>query len=130
MSEVNKKEINIFINSITDAGESKSFLYKNLIPLVLSKKIFKNSNELKKFIKDILDLELHDYVYRSRTILIGKITRHINSLSLEDVIKLNQLVENFLIDLVKSLKGSEEQKNELKNKKSAFARWNEYISKQ
>lgn len=130
MSEFGKKEIDIFISSITEASESKSFLYKNLVPLILSKRVFKNSNELKEFIKSVINLELHDYVYKSRTILIGKIVRYINSLGLDDIINLSQSVEMFLLDLVKVSQDDSSEQAKSKKKSSAFSRWNEYISKQ
>ena len=45
--------------------------------LVLSKEIFKNNIDIEDFIVNVFNLRFKDYLYKSRTLLVARLTREI-----------------------------------------------------
>lgn len=45
--------------------------------LVLSKEIFKNNTDIEAFIIGVFNLKFKDYLYKSRTLLVARLTREI-----------------------------------------------------
>ncbi len=127
--------VNSLISEICIVSENKNELYSILIPLILSKKFFKNSKEKKEFIQDVLGFSIAEYAYRSKTILVGKIVNNINELEIEEAFSINNKVNKFLIDVAKANKIAMQQvekpesmKNKKKRKSSFFNNWSTYIN--
>ena len=97
---IKDKEIKDFIGDINIISDNKNELYSILIPLLLSRKVFKNSNEKREFIENVLGIKIANYAYKSKTILIGKVINEINSMEIEHAFKLNKKVNKFLLDLI------------------------------
>lgn len=132
---IKDEEIKKFISEITIISENKNELYSIIIPLLLSRKVFKNSTEKKDFVENVLGLKIADYAYRSKTILIGKIVNEINNQEIEYVFNMNKKVNKFLMDLISANKimDKENDKQIYKaNKKgknsSLFSNWSNYIN--
>lgn len=142
MNPNNEKVIRNFLTTISNVSENKNDIYSVVIPLILSKKVFKKSAELKSFMETVLDFKFNDYVYKSRSILIGRVVRLVNELSVEDSVVLNEKVTKFLLDIIdinnESNKNSEEvingnngkrvAKTKKKKATSFFSDWNKYIN--
>ena len=61
---IKDKEIKDFIGDINIISDNKNELYSILIPLLLSRKVFKNSNEKREFIrKDLYNLSISNTDY-------------------------------------------------------------------
>ena len=130
---IKDKEIKDFIGNINIISDNKNELYSILIPLLLSRKVFKNSNEKREFIENVLGIKIANYAYKSKTILIGKVINEINSMEIEHAFKLNKKVNKFLLDLINAnrILNREINKGIKKNKKnkknSLFYNWSNYI---
>ncbi|MDU2163296.1 hypothetical protein [Intestinibacter bartlettii] len=130
---IKDKEIKDFIGDINIISDNKNELYSILIPLLLSRKVFKNSNEKREFIENVLGIKIANYAYKSKTILIGKVINEINSMEIEHAFKLNKKVNKFLLDLINAnrILNREINKGIKKNKKnkknSLFYNWSNYI---
>ena len=125
---MNKNKLDKFIDEISLSSESKNEIYQIIVPLVLSKKVFRNSKELKLFTIEIIDLDLADYVYRSRALLLGRIMKYINDLSIEESVKINYKIVEF-IKSIQNINGNLEYGNKNTNKKSSFfSDWNNLIN--
>ena len=108
---------NIFklLNEVMPTTENKNEVYNIIIPLILSKKIFKNSKELKEFVENILEFKIADYAYKSRTILLGKVIKFIAELELSASIELNKNLTTFLEDTIEINSKKKEEKKSSKN---------------
>ncbi|WP_352417386.1 hypothetical protein [Clostridium tertium] len=127
------KKIEKFLNEISIVSENKNELYEILVPLILSKKFFKNSKEKREFVETVLEFEIANYAYSSKTILLGKIINNINCLEIQDAVVLNNKVSKFIIDVINAneILGKENTKSSNKKsqaKQSFFKNWNEYIN--
>jgi len=125
------KSIEDFIGQLGIISENKNELYSILIPIILSKKFLKNSNEKKQFIENVLEFSIADYAYKSKTILIGKIINNIEQLEIEGIFELNKKLASFISDVIKAdnIINNNESKIKLNNKKeSFFSNWNNYIN--
>lgn len=121
------------ISEINIVSENKNELYNILIPLILSNKFFKNSNEKREFIENVLGFQIANYAYKSSPILVGKVIKNINALDVEDAFSINNKVNNFILDVLKIneiVKNKEPQKENIKKhkKSSFFNNWNTYIN--
>lgn len=128
------KRIEKFLNEISIVSENKNELYEILIPLILSKKFFKNSIEKKEFVELVLGFEIANYAYSSKTILLGKILNNINKLEIQDAVGLNNKVNKFIIDVINAneILNGDINKNfnkRSKIKQSFFSNWNDYINR-
>lgn len=125
---------NIFklLNELMPTTENKNEIYNIIIPLILSKKFFKNGKELKEFVENVLGFEIAGYAYRSRTILLGKIIKIIAELQLSSSIELNKKLTIFLentIQVNSKEKNNKEKKVSKSHSESFFQTWNNYIKK-
>lgn len=132
---IKDEEIKKFMSGISIPSDNKTELYNLIIPLLLSRKVFKNSAEKKEFIENVLELNISDYAYRSKTILVGKVLNEINNLEIENAFNMNRRVNKFLLELInanKLLNKEESKKNSSINKKSKknslFTNWSNYIN--
>lgn len=131
---IKDEEIKKFISGISIYSDNKTELYNIIIPILLSRKVFKNSTEKKEFIENVLGLRISDYAYRSKTILVGKVLNEINNLEIENAFNMNRRVKTFLLELInanKLLNKEDDKNNKNKSKKdnknSLFTNWSNYI---
>ncbi|MGY0374433.1 hypothetical protein [Clostridium sp. JNZ J1-5] len=132
---IKNESINNLISEICIVSENKNELYSILIPLILSRKFFKNSKEKKDFVENVLGLIVADYAYRSKTILVGKIVSSINVLEIQEAVSINNKVNKFILDVSKAnkiakqdLEVSKATKGGKKKEASFFSNWNTYIN--
>ena len=85
-------------------GETKNIEFKREIP-----------SKREKFLKDIFELEFKTYLFRSRTLIVARVTREILSSENDHVYK-NKLY-NFIQEKIENLK------EETKNEKNEFDGW-------
>ncbi|WP_422118056.1 hypothetical protein ACORE2_12970 [Bacillus thuringiensis] len=57
--------------------EHRAIFIGIIAEMLLSKRLFPRNEDLKNFIKSAFNLEILDYVYRSRTLLLARIIRRI-----------------------------------------------------
>ncbi|MNO38127.1 hypothetical protein D3C76_282220 [compost metagenome] len=70
-----------------DSNQTKMDFYAVLIPTLLSREIFKNNREIKELIDKLkTKTSIKDYLYDSRTALIARIIREIQSNADEDLV--------------------------------------------
>ena len=130
---IKDKEIKDFIGDINIISDNKNELYSILIPLLLSRKVFKNSNEKREFIENVLGIKIANYAYKSKTILIGKVINEINSMEIEHAFKLNKKLNKFLLDFINANRNLNREinkgikKNKKNKKNSLFYNWSNYI---
>lgn len=128
------KKIERLLNEISIVSENKNELYEILVPLILSRKFFKNSKEKREFVETVLEFKIANYAYSSKTILLGKIINNINELDIHDAVNLNNKVNKFIIDVINANEILYEEINKSSNNKSQtkqsfFRNWNDYINK-
>ena len=131
-----EKNIKAFINEISVISENKTELYYILSPLILSKKVFSNKNQLKEFTNNTLKINFGDYVYKSRSVLLGRIIKFINDLSIEEAVNLNREVMNFIVNYITNVKKDENKNTKKQSRKSKmtkqenfFTQWDKVINK-
>lgn len=81
--------------------------------LIFSKKIFRKNRELEKFLKDVFNIEFKDYVMKSRTMIVARVSREVFSCENNEVYR-KQLIQfiNVQIDIIKNDENIKEKKNE------------------
>lgn len=72
-------------------------IYSIVTMLILSKDVFAKNIEIKNFANDI-GLELKDYVIKSRTNILAKTLRYINTRNIEEL----KEISNFLVEFINS----------------------------
>ena len=132
MSQNDKKMIRTFLNDLAIISENKNELYSILIPLLLSKKFFRRGSEIKTFIETVLNLNLRDYVYKSRTILLGKVIKYISNLTIEEAVQINEKISHFLVGIAKesisNISDKDKKSKSQKQTESFFSNWFNYIN--
>ena len=82
--------------------------------LIYSKDIFAKNKDISNFVKDIFDIELKDYVVKSRTMIVAKISKKI--IGSESIIDYKNKLYNFISIQIETLKKNsdiKETKHEL-----------------
>lgn len=82
---------------------NKSELYIETIGLntliVLSTILFPSNEDIKSYTEENIKTELKDYLFSSRTLLVARINRYIYDLEVEELIKLNKQLNDYLINI-------------------------------
>ena len=73
---MNKKLI-LYRNELKNSKIQTYKLVGIVCELVLSKEIFKNNTDIEDFIIGVFNLKFKDYLYKSRTLLVARLTREI-----------------------------------------------------
>ena len=84
--------------------------------LLLSRKIFPANIDIEKFLKDIFELEFKTYLFRSRTLIVARVTREI--LASENEKEYKNKLYNFVQEKIEILK-----EEEARNEKNEFDGW-------
>lgn len=95
-------------------------LYSIFTSMILSKEIFKRNIEIKKFLRE-MNLDIKDYIVRSRTNILSKTLKYINTRDMNEL----REISNFLINFIDGyIKNENENENENYTRKilSKYAR--------
>lgn len=127
MNQKDEKIFKNFLHKTNDINETKLELYWLLPSLVISKKTFKNRESIQKFVEGVLEMKFADYVYNSRSILIGRILKKIHTMDLEDsVVLTNRLVEFLKDNIITNKEAKDKSKS---NDTDFFDDWSKYLDK-
>lgn len=119
-----------FIEEISCVSEYKNEVYEILIPLILSRQVFKNSKELKIFVNEVIHLDIPNYLFKSRTLLLGRVLKEINDIEIEEAVKINHNIIEF-IDSIQNTNNNEEVRTKSEKRSSSFfSDWNALINKE
>ncbi|HEM5120260.1 TPA: hypothetical protein U1629_001185 [Streptococcus suis] len=92
------KKFLIFRNELKNSRVPSYKVIGIVSELILSKVIFQKNDEIRKFIKEVFNLELKDYLYKSRTLLVARLTREILKQELSS--KQTRLIYDFIEDKI------------------------------
>ena len=71
------KQLILYRNELKNTKIQTYKLVGIVCELVLSKEIFKNNTDIEDFIIGVFNLKFKDYLYKSRTLLVARLTREI-----------------------------------------------------
>ena len=108
-------ELILFRNELKNKSIPKYKIIGIVSQLLLYKKIFPANRDIKEFLKDIFSLEFKAYLFRSRTLVVARVTREILAIENDSIYK-NKLY-NFVQSKIDSLKDN------TKNEKNQFDGW-------
>lgn len=125
-----------FSNSIDFSDndlEERAILIGVVAELILSKKLHNKNEDLKDFINTNFRIELGDYLYKSRTLLLSRIIRLIESSDKEFLRKTTSNISSYLQDLKITAKNTtyENHPNKKSKRKStmdSIENWRKVIS--
>ena len=72
------KNLLVVLNKKSNEDKLRINLYTIMITAILSQKVFEKNSDIPKFILK-LDIHYKDYVYRSRTLIVARMIREIES---------------------------------------------------
>ncbi|KAA6482207.1 hypothetical protein [Bacillus swezeyi] len=95
----NLTEILILISQAKKAKNTENkriLIFGSLTHILLSKSIINRNDEIPNFIKKIFRTDFKDYVYKSRTLVVARVARIVEKMSLKDLDNvINQLIKLF-----------------------------------
>jgi hypothetical protein len=129
MNKTDEKDFKIFLSKVNENmnenfGETNQELFWMIPPLIFSKKLFKNGKSLNQFISEVFEIEFRPYVYKSRTILLGRLLKRINGLSPEECVK----VSNELVNFSKKLIEGNDKHVKKGDSSNFFSDWSNYLN--
>lgn len=106
------KELILFRNELKNKSIPKYKIIGIVSELLLSKQIFSKNSDVEKFLKEVLGLEFKAYLYKSRTMVVARVTREIFALEMDSEYK-NKLYK-FVQKKIDELKDNEnKERNQL-----------------
>lgn len=109
-------ELVLFRNELKNKSIPKYKIIGIVSELLLSKQIFKRNKDIEKFLKEVFELELKEYLFKSRTLLVSKVIREIMCIENENLYK-NKLYK-FVQEKINDLKD-----DSIKKEKNQFDGW-------
>lgn len=113
------KNLISYRNELKNNFVSRYKLLGIVVELILSKEIFKKNIDLKKFLKDVLEIELKDYVLKSRTLIAAHCCRFLEKKEEKELSIIKKNIYSFIVEEIENLKASEN----IKNEKNDFNGW-------
>lgn len=105
------KNLILYRNELKNKNVPKYKVIGIVSELLLSKQVFPRNIDIKVFLKDIFELELKEYLFRSRTLLIARVTREIIAIEKENLYK--NMLYKFIEQKIEDLKDdNKKEKNE------------------
>lgn len=96
MNKQDEKLIKTFLYEVENVTETNIELFWILPPLLYSKNTFKKRKDVENFVVNVLDMKFSNYVFKSRSILVGRVLKNIHKMDLETSVKLrNNLIHFF-----------------------------------
>lgn len=105
------KNLILYRNELKNKNVPKYKVIGIVSEILLSKQVFPRNIDIKVFLKDIFELELKEYLFRSRTLLIARVTREIIAIEKESLYK--NMLYKFIEQKIEDLKDdNKKEKNE------------------
>lgn len=111
------KNLILFRNELKNKSIYKYKVIGIVTELLLSKKIFVKNLEIRFFLMQVFNLELKEYIMKSRTLIVAHLIRKIENIENEENYKKELLF--FINQKIEELKEDEN----IKNKKNEFDGW-------
>lgn len=111
------KNLVLYRNELKNKTIPKYKLIGIVTELIYSKKIFKRNKDIKTFVNDIFDIELKDYILKSRTMIVAKISKEI--VYSENTNLYKSALNNFINNQINIIK----KEGNIKDKKNEFDGW-------
>lgn len=106
------KELILFRNELKNKSIPKYKIIGIVSVLLLSKQIFSKNADIEEFLNDVFGLKFKAYLYRTRTMIVARVTKEIIALEKDDEYK-NKLYK-FVQKKIDELKDNEKkEKNQL-----------------
>lgn len=64
--------------------------------LLLSTNLFPSNEDIKNYTDGIVKIELREYLFKSRTMLVARVNRYIYDLDMDELKKFDEYINNFL----------------------------------
>ncbi|PGQ52696.1 hypothetical protein [Bacillus cereus] len=126
MNKQDEKLIKAFLYKIENVSETNIELFWILPPLLYSKKTLKKRKDVEDFVVNVLDMKFSNYVYKSRSILVGRVLKNIHNMELEESVKLRNKLIHFFRENVKN---SDKNLDKSNSDASFFSDWAEILRK-
>lgn len=103
----------LYRNELKNKNIPKYKIIGIITELIYSKRVFKKNKDIEIFVKEVFNIELKDYIVRSRSMIVSKVVKFIVD-SERDTNYKNKLVEfiNLQIEIIKRDRDIKEKKNE------------------
>ena len=106
------KELILFRNELKNKSIPKYKIIGIVSELLLSKQIFAKNADIEEFLSDVFGMKFKDYLYKSRTMFVARVTKEIVALERDNDYK-NKLYK-FVQKKIDELKDNEKkEKNQL-----------------
>lgn len=92
------KQLILYRNELKNTKIQTYKLVGIVCEIVLSKEIFKNNSEIEEFIVNVFNLKFKNYLYKSRTLLVARLTREI--LKNDSYAKQTKLLYKFIVSKI------------------------------
>lgn len=92
------KQLILYRNELKNTKIQTYKLVGIVCEIVLSKEIFKNNSEIEEFIVNVFNLKFKNYLYKSRTLLVARLTREI--LKNDSYAKRTKLLYKFIVSKI------------------------------
>lgn len=90
-----------------------------IVELIFSKKIFKKNAEIQEFLENIFNYEAKDYILKSRSLIISKISKIIVTNDEKEKENLRKKIASFVDEKIEFIKKNES----IKDKPNMFDGW-------
>ena len=107
----------LYRNELKNKNVPKYKIIGIVTELIYSRVIFNKNKEIFNFIKDVFGIELKDYILKSRTMIVAKVSRVI--INSENVTECKKELYEFINLQIEILKKNED----IKDKKNEFDGW-------
>ncbi|WP_462425656.1 hypothetical protein [Fusobacterium varium] len=107
------KNLILFRNELKNKSIYKYKVIGIVSEILLSKKIFPKNLDIKPFLIQTLNLELKDYIMKSRTLIVAHLIRRLEVLENEEIYRKELLsFINEKIDQIKEIENIKDEKND------------------
>ena len=91
----NAKEYIEILHRVQAYNTSKLEVIGAVSILIYSKDIFKKNKDINSFIVDVLQLQYPEYIMKSRTLIVAKVSRYIYLLAPEELLNISSRINTF-----------------------------------
>lgn len=122
----NLNELEKIKNRLSNSHIDSIELMGVIVHIIYSKMLFPKNNQLESFVSDCLNIQIPNYVLRSRTLISAKISKYIYNLDEVEVRKIHHKLklffENYNVENSQNNKGKK-MKNRKKNENDKLDTW-------
>lgn len=95
--------------------------------ILLSKELFPNNEDIKNYTMNNFDIDIKDYLFKSRTMLVARTNRYIYGLNDEELKNIYKYMNNFLNKNVVEVEEQEDTEQKTNKSKANLKTWLENI---